>query len=273
VLDDQAAGDLRQGGRLGREERGLKPARGALSEREIIARYEHAGLAEEERVYLRRHAPRYAYLLALIDELRAELGSGADGEGMRVLDVGPSFQTQMLRDLYPRFTVSTLGLEPSAVSRARPGESHITYDLNDVLDPASWPAVEPQPLVVMAEVIEHLYTPPVPVLRCAASWLEPRGLLVLQTPNAAALFNRLRLLAGRNPFQHIRENRRNPGHFREYTLAELTRFCRRAGLDIVRVGHENYLEGDSWRSRFEKRTRRTLPPSLRRGITLVLRRP
>jgi len=33
-------------------------------------------------------------------------------------------------------------------------------------------------------VIEHLYTPPVPALRCTASWLEPGGLLVLQTPNA-----------------------------------------------------------------------------------------
>jgi 2-polyprenyl-3-methyl-5-hydroxy-6-metoxy-1,4-benzoquinol methylase len=272
VLDHQAAGGLRQGGRLGREERGLTPAAGALSEREIIARYEHSGLVEEERVYLRGQAPRYAFLLTLIDELRAELGFGADGEGMRVLDVGPSFQTQLLRDLYPRSIVTTLGLEPSAVSTARPGESHVTYDLNEVLDRAGWPAVEPHPLVVMAEVIEHLYTPPVPVLRCAASWLEPRGLLVLQTPNAAALFNRLRLLAGRNPFHHMRENRRNPGHFREYTLTELTRFCRETGLEVFAVARENYFDTGSWRSRLNRTARRVLPPSLRQGITLVLRR-
>jgi hypothetical protein len=111
------------------------------------------------------------------------------------------------------------------------------------------------------------------VLRCAATWLEPSGLLVLQTPNAAALFKRLKLLAGRNPYHMIRETRTNPGHFREYTLTELRRAVDASGLELVRCERRNYFDGPSWWHAVYRATRRTMPDSLRQGITMVLRRP
>ena len=250
----------------------MSEARRLPIEKEILARYDGPALVPEERVYLRVHARRYEYLLALIDRHRREMGLDPGGRGMRLLDVGPSFQTQLLRDLYPEATVTTLGLEVSAVSTARPGERHIEFDLNDSLDPEAWPAVEPHPLVIMAEVIEHLYTPPTSVLRCATGWLEPSGVLVLQTPNAASLFRRLKLLAGRNPYNLIRETRRNPGHFREYTLRELIAATAEAGFEPIESSRHNYQRGTSPRARFYRATRAVLPRSLRQGITMVLRR-
>jgi hypothetical protein len=124
----------------------------------------------------------------------------------------------------------------------------------------------------MAEVIEHLYTSPATVLRCAATWLEPTGLLVLQTPNAASLFKRLRLLAGRHPYQPIRETRTNPGHFREYTLGELRFAVNAAGLEVVRWSRHNYIDSPNMKARFYRATRNVLPGPLRQGFTMVLRR-
>jgi trans-aconitate methyltransferase len=243
-----------------------------LTAKEIVARFDRPSLDEEEWVYLNGQARRFEFLLELVDELRGELGLDLSGRNMRLLDVGPSFQTELFRRLYPEAVVTTLGLEPSAVSVARRGEKHITFDLNDAFHREKWPQVEPHPLVVMAEVIEHLYTAPATVLRCAATWLEPSGLFVLQTPNAASLFKRLRLLAGRNPYHPIRETRTNPGHFREYTLDELRLAVNAAGLEVVRWSRHNYLDSPTLKGRFYKATRNVLPGSVRQGITMVLRR-
>ena len=223
-------------------------------------------------MYLNGQARRFEFLVGLVDELRGDLGLDPAGRNMRLLDVGPSFQTELFRRLYPEAVVTTLGLEPSAVSVARRGERHITFDLNDAFYPEKWPQVDPHPLVVMAEVIEHLYTSPVTVLRCAATWLEPSGLFVLQTPNAAALFKRLGVLAGRNPYHQIRQTRTNPGHFREYTLNELRIAVNEAGLEVVRWSRHNYFDSPTLKGRFNRAIRNVLPGPLRQGITMVLRR-
>jgi trans-aconitate methyltransferase len=249
----------------------MSPSR-LLTAKEIIAQFDRSTLDEEEQVYLNGQARRFEFLLALVDELRGELGLDPAGRSMRLLDVGPSFQTELFRRLYPEAVVTTLGLEPSAVSVARRGERHITFDLNDAFHPEKWPEVDPHPLVVMAEVIEHLYTSPVTVLRCVAAWLEPSGLLVLQTPNAASLFKRLRLLAGRHPYHPIRGTRTNPGHFREYTLTELLGAVNAAGLEVVRWSRHNYLDPPTWIGGVYRATRDVLPGPLRQGITMVLRR-
>jgi hypothetical protein len=240
--------------------------------KEIVARFDRSNLDEEERKYLSAHARRFEFLLALVDQLRQELGIDPAGRDMRLLDVGPSFQTELFRQLYGDAVVTTIGLEPSAVSSARRGEGHIEFDLNDAFNPDAWPSVDPHPLAVMAEVIEHLYTSPVTVLRCVATWLQPSGLLVLQTPNAAALFKRLELLAGRNPYHLIRESKQSPGHFREYTLHELRSAAYAAGFEVIRWSRHNYNDGATLQKRFYKATRNVLPGPLRQGFTMVLRR-
>jgi hypothetical protein len=137
---------------------------------------------------------------------------------------------------------------------------------------------------VFAEVLEHLYTSPVLVLAALRRLLAPGGVLIVQTPNAASLPKRLKLLAGRNPFELIREDRSNPGHFREYTLDEILWFAAQTNFDVVRQSLRFYF--DARYAHHENRTMRRqpvvgtlknvvyrlLPPFLREGITVVLRK-
>src|SRR5207244_11836096 len=114
----------------------------------------------------------------------------------------------------------------------RDGEVHTELDLTDAADESRWPAIGPYDVIVCAEVVEHLYISPVHLLRMFRSILAPGGRVIIQTPNAAALSRRFWLLAGRNPFEPLREDLHQAGHFREYTLAELVDLEERAGFAV-----------------------------------------
>lgn len=195
---------------------------------------------DEQKKYLQIHEPRFQKVLDLVRTL--ELNSGSD-----ILDIGPSMLTSMLRKTYEDYNVYTFGI----VGEGKDGghlpaniinkEKHFEYDLNDTSNRETWPAPRLFDVIICAEVIEHLYTSPEYVLQFFNSLLAPQGTLILQTPNAAALIKRLTLLAGRNPYELIRKNEKNPGHFREYTVDELIDFVEKAGFTIQSVFLENYF--------------------------------
>lgn len=152
------------------------------------------------------------------------------------------------------------------------GAQHVSFDLNDSQDPEHPPQVAPYDVVVMAEVIEHLYTAPTLVLTCVASWLVPGGRLVVQTPNAVALDKRVRLLCGRNPYESIRRTQPR----RDTSASTPSRSSRRrrarpacassaarwrtTSASIRRVGARS------------SESRACFPASLRDGITATFRR-
>jgi hypothetical protein len=185
----------------------------------------------------------------------------------RILVVGPSYETRMLREELPEATVDTLGWYDDRFP-LREGEQHVELDLND----ADRPPLEPHDVVICSEVIEHLQVAPVPVLRYLGDALTDDGRLILQTPNAASLPNRLRLLLGRNPYEAIREEPRNPGHFHEYTVSELRDAVTAAGLEVERVLTANYFDHGSRKNRAYRAAGRVLPGTLREGITMIARR-
>jgi SAM-dependent methyltransferase len=207
---------------------------------------------EEWAAYRRYHERRYRALMDVVAELGPE----------RVLNVGPMFETDLLRATGA--TVDTLGFANPAFA-PRDGERHIEADLNQpgAGGDGSYDAI------VMAEVIEHLHTSPVTVLGGLATWLRPGGAIVIQTPNAVALHKRLRMALGRNPIEPIRADSSNPGHFHEYTLGELREAAGAAGLEVAGVRTANYFGA----SRAYAALGRILPPSLRHGITIWLRTP
>ncbi|HXV02858.1 MAG TPA: methyltransferase domain-containing protein [Gaiellaceae bacterium] len=185
----------------------------------------------------------------------------------RILVVGPSYETRLLREELPEARVDTLGWYDDRFP-LREGEQHVELDLND----ADRPPLEPHDVVICSEVIEHLQVAPVPVLRYLGDALTDDGRLIVQTPNAASLPNRLRLLLGRNPYEPIREEPRNPGHFHEYTVSELRDAVAAAGLEVERVLTANYFDHGSRKNRAYRTAGRVLPGTLREGITLIARR-
>lgn len=212
----------------------------------------------DEAVYLRTHARRYELLSGLVREASPS----------SILVVGPSYDSVMLRDVVPGVPIDTLGWADHRFPRVE-GERHVEHDLND----PAYPELGPYDVVVCGEVLEHLHVAPGPVLRRFASALAPGGRLILQTPNATALPKRLRMLLGRNPYDTIRDEERNPGHFHEYTVRELLRELERAGLRVERWLTENYFDHGSRKNRAFRAVGSVLPATLREGITVVARRP
>lgn len=226
--------------------------------------------------YVAYHAPRYAFLLDLLRRYGV-------GPGATLLDIGPSRLTSLIREQLG-VEVDTLGFGEDGTT---PGGHHFSFDLNQAQWPESWRRDLPRyHVVVMAEVLEHLHTAPSLVLAFIKTLLAENGLLVLQTPNAASLPKRIKLLLGRNPFEMIRTDPKNPGHFREYTRSELSALAADLGFRVEECAMSFYFD-----ARFAHRASgetagqrrvlgtsknliyRFLPASLREGITMVWRIP
>lgn len=210
----------------------------------------------DEEAYRRTHARRYALLLELV----------AGFAPKTILVVGPSYESVLLRDAIPGATVDTLGWEDQRFPRVD-GERHVEHDLNDL----DYPRLEPHDVVVCSEVIEHLHVSAVQVLRFLAETVAPGGHLVVQTPNATALPKRLRMAIGRNPYEPIRDQAGNPGHFHEYTLDELREAVEAAGLEVEHLVTANYFDHGSRKNRAYRALEPVLPGTLREGITVVAR--
>jgi len=220
--------------------------------------------------YASFHRPRFAFLIDLLRPYTRK-------PGVRILDVGPS--PLISREL--GVPVESLGLEPED---DRSACRHHSFDLNDAQFRERWRTdLGPYDVIVFAEVVEHLYTAPDLVLAYLRQLLSPEGILILQTPNAAALRKRVKLLLGLNPFERIRPDRSNPGHFREYTLFELREILLHTGFAIEQTSmryyfdaaYERHERGDEPPSRIKGRLKnllyRLLPPPLQEGITTVAR--
>ncbi|WP_343230803.1 class I SAM-dependent methyltransferase [Yinghuangia seranimata] len=97
-------------------------------------------------------------------------------------------------------------------------------------------------VVVMSEVVEHLVDPDA-ALAEAYRVLRPGGHLFLSTPNLAAWFNRMLLLAGVQPaFSEValsgvygRPGREVAGHLRLFTRRALVEFLTARGFRAIKV--------------------------------------
>lgn len=127
------------------------------------------------------------------------------------------------------------------------GVTDITWDLEQVpypLDSESFDAV------VMTEVFEHLRDYPVRSLEECRRVLKPGGYLLLTTPNAAYVMNRLRALRGQSIATPLRDwigGIPHARHAREYTFAEMTELLEHADLVPLDL-HSRHFYLDSGRS-------------------------
>ncbi len=232
---------------------------------DVVEQFARLDLDEEAATYVRFHAPRFAYLVNYLQRIAER----RPDEQLRILDIGPSFQTTLFKTYLPNCLIDTLGYKDKYVTY-REGEQHHHFDLNDAQSEDLHVKLDTYDAIVFAEVIEHLHTSPRLVLNFLNKALKPKGVLILQTPNAVAVHKRVKLAMGKNPYELINEDLGNPGHFREYTTQELEDYCKQAGFEIAELSIHNYFNPES--SIFHKLYRRSqpfLPKSLREGITIM----
>jgi SAM-dependent methyltransferase len=229
-----------------------------------------AELDEDGRRYWKENRRRI--VAAVVHAGRLLAAQASRSEPVRILDVAPALELPLLARAWPGARLSTLGW---ADHRYRPPDSgaHYPLDLNDTVAPATCPPPAPQDLVLLLEVIEHVHVSPLHVFRYLRDWLRPGGHLIVSTPNAAWLRHRWRLLCGRNPYELIREDARNPGHFRELTRAELTGYLEQSGLRVTDVRIDNLYAFGSGSGRRFTRLSSLLPPSFRHDMLVVAQRP
>jgi len=229
----------------------------------------------ESREYITVHAKRFSYLIQFILEGCEE----KSGEGMKIMDIGPGFFTDILSKNLPRAEIYTMGF---AHPESRGGhfpefieieeERFIQFDLNLSEDEDKWVKPKEMDLVVMGEVLEHLHTSPVHIFSFVKSFLKKDGKFIVGTPNAVALEKRLALLFGKNPYELIRLDKNNPGHFREYTIGELREMGKEAGLKLVEHETKNYFTRFKTKGKVFDSFTNMLPVSFRTGINAVFMR-
>ena len=225
--------------------------------------------------YTSYHAKRYAMLLKLLSNYITD-------SKIKLLDIGRSELTTLMANAFD-IKVDSVGFMKD--EKTETGFNY-QFNLNDAQYKANWRQDMPQyDIIVMAEVIEHLYTSPSLVLSFIKTLLSPDGILIIQTPNAVVLHKRILLLLGYNPYMLIREDVTHPGHFREYTIKELKRYIEQNGLRIEKVFFGNYFD-----YRYRKIGKRQslkpkrvfgllnlvynmVPRKLKPGITIVSRLP
>jgi SAM-dependent methyltransferase len=245
-----------------------------MTEKEILAHFASLDLQPEARYYIACMARRFAYLLGLVGKIRAGLPQST----VRIMDIGPSYFTELLTLKFPRDEILCVGFaSPNSRGGHYPEGIKLetvrfhAFDLNDTQHRSKWIGIPACDIVVMAEVIEHIHTAPQLVYRFIRSFLAPAGVLIVQTPNAAEFFKRVQLLRGKNPYELIRENSENPGHFREYTGKELREIGEQEGLSCMDLEYLNYFPRGGRLQRLVNAITDRAAPTLREGITVIYR--
>jgi len=232
---------------------------------ELLSALKIENLPEKSLSYLDFHKHRYSFLLKTIDQLINE--HLTNGTAIKLLDIGPAFQTFLIRKYFPSIQVDTLGYN-HVINITRPHEKHYRQNLN--LCREDWQHdLSGYDIVLFCEVMEHLYTPPQSCLIRIKGSLKQQGHLIIQTPNAAALHKRIRLLFGINPNELLRENRM--GHFREYTTSEINMLLKDIKMQVIRMEQKNYFNYD--RTVFHKlfsTLEFLVPGKMRDGLTCVV---
>lgn len=249
---------------------------------EVKRLFSHLTLNAEAEEYLNYNAARYATLIEVVYAIRGSIPA----ETVSILDVGPSFFTSLLAQRFSSDRISALGLDsPESRGGHLPGGIPLDsvafhrFNLNDAQDQEKWLPTPPFDIIIASEVVEHLYTAPTLIVRFLASLLIKGGYLIVTVPNAAALLKRLLLLLGKHPYEMIRENAANPGHYREYTRAELLWIGGQCGMITRRVDSYNYniamdkRASESLKGRILRFMTAVAPSSMHNNLAAVYQKP
>lgn len=216
-----------------------------MTREEIQKYFRDKNIDKEAMEYLAFHTSRYIDLLTTVIDLKKI----SNHKPLEILDVGPSFFTELLLKNLLDDKISVLGFGtdeqyrgghfPKAVGLDR-HHSYFEFDLNDSTPDKDLPGNPKFDIIIIAEVIEHLSTSPKLVLGFLKNLLKEDGIIIIQTPNATSIDKRIAILRGIHPYELIRENKTNPGHFREYAYYELSEILKTLDMHIVKKTFFNY---------------------------------
>ena len=161
------------------------------------------------------------------------------GTGLKILDVGCSYGALGEAMTKKGNVVFGLDISRAAIEKART-RVHFAA-VADITRTGSLPpeiAKERFDLVVMGDIVEHVYDP-LNVLVSARKLMKDDGRLLLSVPNVANWLNRLQLLLGR--WEYAVSGVMDRTHLRFFTLRSVRRLVRAAGYEVVGVSATPYF--------------------------------
>lgn len=239
-----------------------------MTKQAIISFFEEKyHLNEEQKLYLTIHAKRFEVILSLI----------SNRDFNKVLDIGPSFLSELLYNQFEN-KLSLLGFDDEESAGGHLPDSSIFKKVNFIAQDLNFwdysnTKISNFDLIICGEVLEHLYTSPGMLYQNLYQSLNKNGILIIQTPNAVSLRKRLKMLFGQNPFEIPRDNLKNPGHYREYTINELVKLGLESGFTLEKILLDEYFEYPSKLSQLYRKFKSFIPKPLRSGITIVFKKP
>jgi SAM-dependent methyltransferase len=189
--------------------------------------------------YVTRH--RHEYIRTVRDTLQFRPPNSGS---VRILELGAFFgvNCMALRDLGYQVTAADVPEfmdQPAQVERyAQRGIATKGIRLEDYILPFEDDSFE---VIIMCEVLEHLNFNPLPLLKEINRIGSPNSIFYLSLPNAAQIYNRIRVLRGKALGVEIEEffTQLDPqsseivnGHWREYTGSEVREILERLGYRI-----------------------------------------
>ncbi len=229
-------------------------------------------MPEDSRSYIIEHHRRYERLLNKIDTVCELFQHGKESSPIHILDIGPAFQTEILRATMPEdIIVDTLGF-PHHITKPRSKEKHINYDLNDSQWTKKWINIGPYDLIIFAEVFEHLYVSSTHFMPLITSWLKKNGYMILEVPNGMQIWKRIRMLLGIHPFVPLREVTGN-SHFREPSVKDMRQLLKDNGYEIIDFTCKNdYFNVSPIKNLLNRTAEKILPKSFSGDMIFVLRK-
>lgn len=185
---------------------------------------------EEEALYMRDHAYHFKRILKSIPR---------SDRPLTILDIGTTPFTLYLKKEFAGYNVLTL--DRSELLKGRCLEAGIELRACD-LDLGKIPfESESFDVVILTEVLEHVFCPPSIILREVYRILKPSGLLILSVPNIASLLNRVKLAFGFSPLEDADQQMNKDwvhghGHVHEFVRKEIVDLCAKAGFSLVDIG-------------------------------------
>jgi SAM-dependent methyltransferase len=194
--------------------------------------------------------------------------------GIRHLDVGGGHMALLCRDLFGFAPCVGCATDADVRKVIEHGAEYRCVDfLAEAVDSS-----QTFDLITFLDVLEDVPVPAGVTLRKLSRLLRPGGWLVMTTPNANRIRNILRMLANKEVLdpRRLPEDGDGLGHPTEYTLRQMERQLRTAGMEIKILAH--YTSGQRGASAMEQVAHLLIEPfnmfpHLRDGLMIVARVP
>ncbi|MGA2160299.1 MAG: methyltransferase domain-containing protein [Dehalococcoidia bacterium] len=177
------------------------------------------------------------------------INSLPEKESLKLLDIGITPNTFLIKCLYPTYEVSAVDL--TNLMEEGCNKFGIRLDIVDLSSQIMSFDDNYFDVVIFTEVLEHIFAPPSKVLSEVRRVMKSGGLLIFSVPNIATLLNRVRFLFGVTPLPPADDQMKDGwvhghDHIHEYTMREVDVLFKDCKFRVVHKSYFGFVVGSKY---------------------------